>query len=103
MLVNGSLTGRFLSQVVPRRYQALPNRSALFACSINLTICDLGHTVTVFGATGFLGRYIVNRLGMSTCCQQGKGEADNPSSFAGMHGRCSLPRGDGEETPETHW
>lgn len=22
-----------------------------------------GHTVTVFGATGFLGRYIVNRLG----------------------------------------
>jgi nucleoside-diphosphate-sugar epimerase len=23
-----------------------------------------GHTVTVFGATGFLGRYIVNRLGM---------------------------------------
>jgi len=23
----------------------------------------LGHTVTVFGATGFLGRYIVNRLG----------------------------------------
>jgi nucleoside-diphosphate-sugar epimerase len=25
---------------------------------------DIGHTVTVFGATGFLGRYIVNRLGM---------------------------------------
>lgn len=24
---------------------------------------SLGHTVTVFGATGFLGRYIVNRLG----------------------------------------
>lgn len=23
-----------------------------------------GHTATVFGATGFLGRYIVNRLGM---------------------------------------
>lgn len=23
----------------------------------------LGHTATVFGATGFLGRYIVNRLG----------------------------------------
>lgn len=22
-----------------------------------------GHTATVFGATGFLGRYIVNRLG----------------------------------------
>lgn len=26
----------------------------------------LGHTATVFGATGFLGRYIVNKLGMST-------------------------------------
>ena len=25
---------------------------------------NIGHTVTVFGATGFLGRYIVNRLGM---------------------------------------
>lgn len=24
-----------------------------------------GHTATVFGATGFLGRYIVNRLGMA--------------------------------------
>lgn len=23
----------------------------------------VGHTVTVFGATGFLGRYIVSRLG----------------------------------------
>jgi len=26
-------------------------------------IATAGHTVTVFGATGFLGRYIVNRLG----------------------------------------
>ncbi|TGZ85271.1 NAD(P)-binding protein [Ascodesmis nigricans] len=26
-----------------------------------------GHTVTVFGATGFLGRYIVNRLARSGC------------------------------------
>jgi thioester reductase-like protein len=26
----------------------------------------LGHTVTVFGATGFLGRYIVNRLGTTS-------------------------------------
>jgi hypothetical protein len=25
-----------------------------------------GHTATVFGATGFLGRYIVNRLGKIT-------------------------------------
>lgn len=27
---------------------------------------DIGHTVTVFGATGFLGRYVVNRLGTRT-------------------------------------
>lgn len=26
-----------------------------------------GHTATVFGATGFLGRYIVNRLARSGC------------------------------------
>lgn len=30
-----------------------------------LTNGKLGHTATVFGATGFLGRYIVNRLGMN--------------------------------------
>jgi hypothetical protein len=30
--------------------------------SFPLTV-DKGHTATVFGATGFLGRYIVNRLG----------------------------------------
>ncbi len=37
-----------------------------------LTACEMltnglyttGHTATVFGATGALGRYIVNRLGM---------------------------------------
>jgi hypothetical protein len=29
-------------------------------------ITYVGHTVTVFGATGFLGRYIVNRLGMDS-------------------------------------
>ncbi|KAK8196881.1 uncharacterized protein BKA78DRAFT_68758 [Phyllosticta capitalensis] len=28
-----------------------------------------GHTATVFGATGFLGRYIVHRLGMSERCR----------------------------------
>ena len=28
----------------------------------------LGHTATVFGATGFLGRYIVNKLGRSRFC-----------------------------------
>jgi membrane-associated phospholipid phosphatase len=26
-----------------------------------------GHTVTVFGATGFLGRYLVSKLGMQGC------------------------------------
>ncbi|RKF73945.1 NADH-ubiquinone oxidoreductase 40 kDa subunit, mitochondrial [Golovinomyces cichoracearum] len=30
-----------------------------------------GHTVTVFGATGFLGRYIVNRLGGSGLLSEG--------------------------------
>jgi hypothetical protein len=27
----------------------------------------VGYTATVFGATGFLGRYIVNRLGAWNC------------------------------------
>jgi NADH dehydrogenase (ubiquinone) 1 alpha subcomplex subunit 9 len=26
-----------------------------------------GHTVTVFGATGFLGRYLVSKLGTQRC------------------------------------
>lgn len=29
----------------------------------HLTECALGYTATVFGATGFLGRYIVHKLG----------------------------------------
>ena len=33
-------------------------------CLLNHSLIDKGHTATVFGATGFLGRYIVNRLGM---------------------------------------
>ena len=60
-VANGSVS----LQVVSRRYIKLfPNGSVLLARSINLRICDLGHTATVFGATGFLGRYIVSRLGM---------------------------------------
>lgn len=31
---------------------------------IDLPLIHLGHTATVFGATGFLGRYIVHRLGI---------------------------------------
>lgn len=31
---------------------------------VELSLIHLGHTATVFGATGFLGRYIVHRLGM---------------------------------------
>ena len=33
-------------------------------CLLDHPLIDKGHTATVFGATGFLGRYIVNRLGM---------------------------------------
>lgn len=33
-------------------------------CLLGHPLIDKGHTATVFGATGFLGRYIVNRLGM---------------------------------------
>ena len=32
-------------------------------CLEDDALIDKGHTATVFGATGFLGRYIVNRLG----------------------------------------
>lgn len=33
--------------------------------SVRLAYTHLGHTATVFGATGFLGRYVVNNLGRS--------------------------------------
>ena len=33
-------------------------------CLLDHPLIDKGHTATVFGATGFLGRYVVNRLGM---------------------------------------
>jgi hypothetical protein len=35
-----------------------------FVQNSQLTL-EIGHTATVFGATGQLGRYIVNRLGLS--------------------------------------
>lgn len=34
----------------------------------SLLTYSAGHTATVFGATGQLGRYIVNRLGMRLNC-----------------------------------
>lgn len=37
----------------------------------HLTECVLGYTATVFGATGFLGRYIVHKLGRSTAGRGG--------------------------------
>lgn len=46
-------------QIIPGRYA----RTRLRAIEDNQLIVITGHTVTVFGATGFLGRYIVNRLG----------------------------------------
>lgn len=42
--------------------------------------------MTVFGATGFLGRYIVNRLGgLSTNQSAGRNQADEKTSKARMH------------------
>ena len=61
-----------------------------------------GHTATVFGATGFLGRYIVNRLG---AYQQIRWEVVTihltSLSPARMHSRCPVQRRDGKETSES--
>ncbi|KAJ8105401.1 hypothetical protein ONZ43_g7440 [Nemania bipapillata] len=52
-------------QIISRRYAAISDRPcALLAANKNL--CP-GHVATVFGATGQLGRYIVNRLARQGC------------------------------------
>lgn len=53
------LTVAALEQIIARRYGGSRWLDTSNSCLIIL----LGHTATVFGATGFLGRYIVNRLG----------------------------------------
>jgi hypothetical protein len=59
--------------------------------------------VTVFGATGFLGRYIVNRLGT----QHYKGIWEHwlilENSQTRMHCYRALPGGDGEASLEGFW
>jgi hypothetical protein len=50
---------------------------------------NTGHTATVFGATGFLGRYVVSKLGPFPPLS-----AFLPPlslSLSRAHGRCSLP------------
>ena len=63
-------------------------------CLLDQPLIDKGHTATVFGATGFLGRYIVNRLGMP---QADKGLENTlmGSSNARMYRRCTVSGGDG--------
>ncbi len=63
-------------------------------CLLNHPLIDKGHTATVFGATGFLGRYIVNRLGM---LQADKGLVNKlmGSSNARMYRHCTISGGDG--------
>ncbi len=57
----------------------------------------------MFGATGFLGRYIVNRLGTSTKLQTGCVNAGLIHySSERMHGGGTIPRRDGEETFEAY-
>lgn len=59
-------------------------------CLLNHPLIDKGHTATVFGATGFLGRYIVNRLGVK---QDDKGLENMlmGSSDARMYRRRTIP------------
>ena len=65
------------------------------------SLIDKGHTATVFGATGFLGRYIVNRLGMLQA-DQGLDNRLMRSSNARMYRCRTVPGGDGEEAFESH-
>lgn len=52
----------------------------------------IGYTATVFGATGFLGRYIVNRLGASGPSRQKQDMAlMGANSPFWMHSHCALP------------
>ena len=54
---------------------------------------DTGHTATVFGATGALGRYIVNRLGTLARVYSAELHAYGyDTSSARMHRRGPIPR-----------
>ena len=70
-------------------------------CPLDYPLIDKGHTATVFGATGFLGRYIVNRLGMLQA-DKGLEKKLMGSSNARMYRRCTISGGDGEEAFESH-
>lgn len=63
----------------------------------------LGYTATVFGATGFLGRYIVNRLGLyhGPAFPEAIGALTSRSN-PGMHCGGPLPRGDDQAPLEGH-
>lgn len=61
------------------------------------------HTATVFGATGQLGRYIVNRLGSTARSEAISTPTDEPCcSETRMHRRCAVPRGDGQAPSQGH-
>lgn len=62
---------------------------------------SLGHTATIFGATGFLGRYIANRLGTETSDPKQMSSITMNSPF-GMYGGSAFPGGDGKATPEVN-
>lgn len=59
-----------------------------------------GHTATVFGATGFLGRYIVNRLGIVKVNPHHNSICLIGNSKKWMYSRGTLSGRDGEETLE---
>lgn len=63
-------------------------------CLLDHPLIDKGHTATVFGATGFLGRYIVNRLGMPQA-DKGLEHTLMGSSNTGMYCHCTISGGDG--------
>ena len=63
-------------------------------CLLDHPLMDKGHTATVFGATGFLGRYIVNRLGMPQV-DKGLENMLMGSSHARMYRRNTISGGDG--------
>jgi thioester reductase-like protein len=58
-----------------------------------------GYTATIFGATGFLGRYLVNRLGMvDSFGQENILTAVRSSQWSDLHH--TLPRGHGKATSQ---
>lgn len=73
----------------------------LLRCLLGHPLIDKGHTATVFGATGFLGRYIVNRLGMRQADIGLENMLMGPSN-ARMYRRCTISRGYGQEAFESH-